>query len=258
MIEFNREAIPYDPRPQWEKVEKAAASGRYLFWTVGGQPVSVAGIVRSLRTVAAIGAVFTPPEKRGRGYAGSATAALSERIFAEGKSAACLYTDLSNIYSNRCYARVGFRPYCDAWHYLRAALVFVGGPTRMPMVRAFFEEIVGRKGETGIDPMECVAQGAAIQAGVLSGESGAILLVDVTPLTLGIETLGGVATPLLARNTPIPAKRSEIFTTATDMQTSVTVHVFQGERPMALDNTSLGQFNLDRLPPAPAACQKSR
>jgi GNAT superfamily N-acetyltransferase len=101
MIEFNREAIPYDSRPQWEKVEKAAASGRYLFWTVGGQPVSVAGIVRSLRTVAAIGAVFTPPEKRGRGYAGSATAALSERIFAEGKSAACLYTDLSNIYSNR-------------------------------------------------------------------------------------------------------------------------------------------------------------
>lgn len=94
MIEFNREAIPYDPGPQWEKVEKAAASGRYLFWTVGGQPVSVAGIVRSLRTVAAIGAVFTPPEKRGRGYAGSATAALSERIFAEGKSAACLYTDL--------------------------------------------------------------------------------------------------------------------------------------------------------------------
>ncbi|MFY9876781.1 MAG: GNAT family N-acetyltransferase [Rhodomicrobium sp.] len=127
MIEFHREAIPYDPRPQWEKVEKAAASGRYLFWTVGGQPVSVAGIVRSLRTVAAIGAVFTPPEKRGRGYAGSATAALSERIFAEGKSAACLYTDLSNIYSNRCYARVGFRPYCDAWHYLRAAQVLAEG-----------------------------------------------------------------------------------------------------------------------------------
>jgi molecular chaperone DnaK len=126
----------------------------------------------------------------------------------------------------------------------------------MPMVRAFFEEIVGRKGETGIDPMECVAQGAAIQAGVLSGESGAILLVDVTPLTLGIETLGGVATPLLARNTPIPAKRSEIFTTATDMQTSVTVHVFQGERPMALDNTSLGQFNLDGLPPAPRGVPK--
>ena len=126
----------------------------------------------------------------------------------------------------------------------------------MPMVRAFFEEIIGRKGETGIDPMECVAQGAAIQAGVLSGESGAILLVDVTPLTLGIETLGGVATPLVARNTPIPARRSEIFTTASDMQTSVTVHVFQGERPMALYNTSLGQFNLDGLPPAPRGVPK--
>lgn len=135
-------------------------------------------------------------------------------------------------------------------------LVFVGGPTRMPMVRAFFEELVGHKGETGVDPMECVAQGAAIQAGVLAGEVGAIVLVDVTPLTLGIETLGGVATPLIARNTPIPVKRSEIFTTASDMQTSVTVHVFQGERPMALDNTSLGQFNLDGLPPAPRGVPK--
>jgi molecular chaperone DnaK len=130
-------------------------------------------------------------------------------------------------------------------------LIFVGGPTRMPMVRAFFEDLVGRKGETGIDPMECVAQGAAIQAGVLAGEVGAVVLVDVTPLTLGIETLGGVATPLIARNTPIPVRRAEIFTTAADMQTSVTVHVFQGERPMAPDNTSLGQFNLDGLPPAP-------
>jgi len=135
-------------------------------------------------------------------------------------------------------------------------LVFVGGPTRMPMVRAFFEELVGRKGETGVDPMECVAQGAAIQAGVLAGEVGSIVLVDVTPLTLGIETLGGVATPLIARNTPIPVKRSEIFTTAADMQTSVTVHVFQGERPMAPDNTSLGQFNLDGLPPAPRGVPK--
>jgi molecular chaperone DnaK len=135
-------------------------------------------------------------------------------------------------------------------------LVFVGGPTRMPMVRAFFEELVGRKGETGVDPMECVAQGAAIQGGVLSGEVGAIVLVDVTPLTLGIETLGGVATPLIARNTPIPVKRSEIFTTAADMQTSVTIHVFQGERPMAPDNASLGQFNLDGLPPAPRGVPK--
>ena len=129
-------------------------------------------------------------------------------------------------------------------------LVFVGGPTRMPMVRSFFEDLVGRKGETGVDPMECVAQGAAIQAGVLGGEVGSIVLVDVTPLTLGIETLGGVATPLIARNTPIPVKRTEIFTTAADMQTSVTIHVVQGERPMAPDNTSLGQFNLDGLPPA--------
>jgi molecular chaperone DnaK len=135
-------------------------------------------------------------------------------------------------------------------------LVFVGGPTRMPLVRGFFEDLVGHKGETGIDPMECVAQGAAIQAGVLAGDVGSIVLVDVTPLTLGIETLGGVATPLIARNTPVPVKRSEIFTTAADMQTSVTVHVFQGERPMALDNTSLGQFNLDGLPPAPRGVPK--
>jgi molecular chaperone DnaK len=135
-------------------------------------------------------------------------------------------------------------------------LIFVGGPTRMPSVRAFFEELVGRKGETGIDPMECVAQGAAIQGGVLAGEVGAIVLVDVTPLTLGIETVGGIATPLIARNTPIPVKRSEIFTTAADMQTSVTVHVVQGERPMAPDNTSLGQFNLDGLPPAPRGVPK--
>ena len=135
-------------------------------------------------------------------------------------------------------------------------LVFVGGPTRMPSVRAFFEGLTGRKGETGVDPMECVAQGAAIQAGVLAGEVGNIVLVDVTPLTLGIETLGGVATPLITRNTPIPVKRSETFTTAADMQTSVTIHVFQGERPMAPDNISLGQFNLDGLPPAPRGIPK--
>ena len=130
-------------------------------------------------------------------------------------------------------------------------LIFVGGPTRMPCVRAFFEELIGKKAESGVDPMECVAQGAAIQAGVLAGEVGNIVLVDVTPLTLGIETLGNVATSLIPRNTPIPVKRSEIFTTAADLQTSVTVHVFQGERPMASDNISLGQFNLDGLPPAP-------
>jgi molecular chaperone DnaK len=130
-------------------------------------------------------------------------------------------------------------------------LVFVGGPTRMPVVRAFFEQLLGRAGETGVDPMECVASGAAIQAGVLAGEVGEIVLVDVTPLTLGIETLGGVATPLISRNTPIPVKRTEIFTTAADLQTAVTVHVFQGERAMAADNASLGEFSLTGLPPAP-------
>jgi molecular chaperone DnaK len=135
-------------------------------------------------------------------------------------------------------------------------VVFVGGPTRMPSVRSYFEDIFGHKAEMGIDPMECVAAGASIQAGVLSGEVGGIVLVDVTPLTLGVETLGGIATPLIARNTPIPVKRTESFTTAADMQTTVTVHVFQGERPMASDNTSLGQFNLDGLPPAPRGVPK--
>jgi molecular chaperone DnaK len=135
-------------------------------------------------------------------------------------------------------------------------IVFVGGPTRMPVVRAYFEEIFGKSGEAGVDPMECVACGAAIQAGVLAGEVGEILLVDVTPLTLGVETLGGVATTLIARNTPIPVKHSETFTTAADMQTAVTIHVFQGERPMAADNTSLGEFNLSGLPPAPRGVPK--
>jgi molecular chaperone DnaK len=135
-------------------------------------------------------------------------------------------------------------------------VVFVGGPTRMPAVRAYFEKIFVRKAEMGVDPMECVAAGAAIQAGVLAGEVGGIVLVDVTPLTLGVETMGGIATPLIARNTPVPVKRSETFTTAADMQTSVTIHVFQGERPMAGDNTSLGEFNLDGLPPAPRGVPK--
>jgi len=137
-------------------------------------------------------------------------------------------------------------------------VVFVGGPTRMPAVRRFFEELLGRKAEMGVDPMECVAAGAAIQAGVLAGEAGLgeIVLVDVTPLTLGVETLGGVATPLIARNTPIPIKRSESFTTAADMQTSVTIHVYQGERAMAADNTSLGEFNLGGIPPAPRGIPK--
>jgi molecular chaperone DnaK len=135
-------------------------------------------------------------------------------------------------------------------------LIFVGGPTRMPVVREYFEDLFQRKAEKGVDPMECVACGAAIQAGVLAGEMGDIVLVDVTPLTLGVETLGGVATPLIARNTPIPVKRSEIFTTAADMQTAVTIHVFQGERPFAADNTSLGEFNLDGLVPAPRGMPK--
>jgi molecular chaperone DnaK len=135
-------------------------------------------------------------------------------------------------------------------------IVFVGGPTRMPAVRSFFEELFGRKAEMGVDPMECVASGAAIQAGVLTGEMGDIVLVDVTPLTLGVETLGGVATPLISRNTPVPVKKTDVFSTAADMQTSVTIHVVQGERPMAADNTSLGQFNLDGLPPAPRGIPK--
>ncbi len=135
-------------------------------------------------------------------------------------------------------------------------LVFVGGPARMPAVRSYFEELFGRPAEMGVDPMECVASGAAIQAGVLTGEVGDIVLVDVTPLTLGVETLGGVATSLITRNTPIPIKRTEIFTTAADMQTSVTIHVFQGERPMAADNTKLGEFVLAGLPPAPRGVPK--
>jgi len=135
-------------------------------------------------------------------------------------------------------------------------IVFVGGPTRMPAVRQFFEELLGRKAEMGVDPMECVASGAAIQAGVLSGEVGDIVLVDVTPLTLGVETLGGVATSLIARNTPIPIKHTETFTTAADMQTAVTIHVFQGERPMSSDNISLGEFNLEGLVPAPRGVPK--
>jgi molecular chaperone DnaK len=135
-------------------------------------------------------------------------------------------------------------------------IVFVGGPTRMPAVRKFFEDVFGRKAEMGVDPMECVASGAAIQAGVLSGEVSDIVLVDVTPLTLGVETLGGVATSLISRNSPIPVKHTETFTTAADMQSAVTIHVFQGERPMSSDNISLGEFNLEGLVPAPRGIPK--
>jgi len=130
-------------------------------------------------------------------------------------------------------------------------VILVGGPTRMPAVQNFIEEKIGRKAERGIDPMECVAIGAAIQGAILSGDIKDMVLLDVTPLTLGIETLGGVMTPLIERNTTIPTKKSQIFSTASDFQTAVTVHVLQGERPMAADNVSLGQFNLVGIPPAP-------
>jgi molecular chaperone DnaK len=130
-------------------------------------------------------------------------------------------------------------------------VILVGGPTRMPIVQKFIEEHVGNKMVRGIDPMECVAMGAAIQGAILAGEITDMVLLDVTPLTLGLETLGGVRTALIDRNTTIPTKKSQIFSTAADLQTSVTIHVLQGERPMAADNVSLGQFNLVGLPPAP-------
>jgi molecular chaperone DnaK len=130
-------------------------------------------------------------------------------------------------------------------------IIMVGGPTRMPAIRKFVEEFMERKVEHGIDPMECVAAGAAIQAAVLAGEIKDIVLLDVTPLTLGIETLGGVMTPLIQRNTTIPTKKSQVFSTAADGQTAVTIHVLQGERPMAKDNASLANFNLVGIPPAP-------
>lgn len=130
-------------------------------------------------------------------------------------------------------------------------IILVGGPTRMPIVQKFVEEVTGKKVERGVDPMECVALGAAIQAGVLAGEVKDVLLLDVTPLSLGIETLGGVSTKLIERNATIPTKKSQIFSTAVDGQNAVTIHVLQGERPMALDNKSLGRFDLIGIPPAP-------
>jgi len=132
-------------------------------------------------------------------------------------------------------------------------IILVGGPTRMPMVQKFIENIFSQKIERGVDPMECVAMGAAIQGAILAGEEEVkdVLLLDVTPLTLGIETLGAVMTPLIERNTTIPTSKTQIFSTAADSQTSVEIHVLQGERPMAPDNRTLGRFILDGIPPAP-------
>jgi len=130
-------------------------------------------------------------------------------------------------------------------------VVMVGGMTRMPMVQKKVKEFFNKEPHLGVNPDEVVAAGAAVQAGVLQGDVKDVLLLDVTPLTLGIETLGGVATPLIERNTTIPTSKSQIFSTAADGQTSVEIHVLQGERPLAQDNKTLGRFILDGLPPAP-------
>jgi len=129
-------------------------------------------------------------------------------------------------------------------------VILVGGPTRMPTVQKAFEKFVGRKAERGVDPMQCVAMGAAIQAGVLAGDVKDVVLLDVTPLTLGIETEGSVLTPLIDRNTTIPTNKSKIFSTAADNQPAVEIHVLQGERTMAADNDTLGRFQLLGIPPA--------
>ena len=130
-------------------------------------------------------------------------------------------------------------------------VILIGGMTRMPLVRKFVEDVAGKQAERGVDPMEAVAIGAAIQGAVLAGEIKDILLLDVTPLSLGVETLGGITEHLIEKNATIPTKRSKTFTTAADFQTAVTIHVVQGERSMARDNVSLGMFNLEGMPPAP-------
>ena len=130
-------------------------------------------------------------------------------------------------------------------------VVMVGGSTRMPMVQELVQRLTGKTPNKSVNPDEVVAMGAALQAGVLAGEVSDILLLDVTPLSLGLETMGGVMTALIDRNTTIPAQKSEIFSTAADNQTAVDIHVLQGERPMAKDNMTLGHFRLDGLPPAP-------
>ncbi len=130
-------------------------------------------------------------------------------------------------------------------------VILVGGQTRMPLVQRRVQDFFGKEPHKGINPDEVVAVGAAIQAGVLGGDVDDVLLLDVTPLTLGIETLGGVATPLIPRNTTVPTHKSQIFSTAADNQTQVQINVVQGERPMAADNKQLGTFNLDGIPPAP-------
>ena len=130
-------------------------------------------------------------------------------------------------------------------------IILIGGPTRMPIVRQYVEKFIGKKAERGVDPMEAVALGAAIQVGVITGDVKDLLLLDVTPLSLGVETKGDIMTPIIERNTTIPVERSQIFSTAADMQTVVTIHVLQGERSRASQNISLGQFNLTGIPPAP-------
>jgi molecular chaperone DnaK len=130
-------------------------------------------------------------------------------------------------------------------------IILIGGMTRMPYVQKFVEQIMGRTVERGVDPMECVAVGAAIQGAVLTGEVKDLLLLDVTPLSLGLETLGQVFTRIIERNTTIPTRRSQVFTTAADFQTAVTIHVLQGERAMSTDNVPLGNFNLENIPPSP-------